>query len=264
MSRSHSFRMLAGALTLPAFAVSAVVVALVPLLLERGYSTTEAARALGLGGVGQTLGRSLYATIARRTGTATRTTALIALGALTTMFLALVPGPYALLVALSVVAGMERGTLTLLQTTAIPDRWGTTHYGRLSGLLAAPTAATSALAPFVGAALVAPLGGHPRVFGLLVLVAGLAALVTFGTRGAAGPHEVRRTAPAGSGAVTVPGRMTRHEWCCGLYFEQRRRSGSPAPTPRNEGVGRRTAALVVGRRLQSGERLMAAGQGSNP
>lgn len=34
-------------------------------------------------------------------------------------------------------AGMVRGKLTLLQATAITDRWGTTHYGRLSGVLAA-------------------------------------------------------------------------------------------------------------------------------
>ncbi|MDQ0601974.1 MFS family permease [Streptomyces canus] len=182
VARSCPFWMLAAALTLSAFAVSAVVVALVPLLLERGYSTTEAAGALGLGGAGQTLGRTLYAAIARRTRTTARTTALIALGALATAALALVPGPYALLVALSVAAGMVRGNLTLLQATAITDRWGTTHYGRLSGLLAAPTTAASALAPFAGAALAAPLGGYPQLFGLLALIAGLAALVTFGTK----------------------------------------------------------------------------------
>ncbi|GAB2767738.1 MFS transporter [Streptomyces bullii] len=182
VARSRPFWMLAAALTLSAFAVSAVVVALVPLLLERGYSTTEAAWALGLGGAGQTLGRTLYATLARRTGTTTRTTALIALGALTTAALALISGPYSLLVALSVAAGMVRGNLTLLQATAITDRWGTTHYGRLSGLLAAPTTAASALAPFAGAALAAPLGGYPQMFGLLALIAGLAALVTFGTK----------------------------------------------------------------------------------
>ncbi|MGW7073665.1 MFS transporter, partial [Streptomyces sp. NPDC054855] len=181
VARSRPFWTLAAALTLSAFTVSAVVVALVPLLLERGYSTTEAAWALGLGGAGQTLGRTLYATLAHHTGTTTRTVALIALGSLTTAALALVPGPYGLLIALSVTAGMVRGNLTLLQATAITDRWGTTHYGRLSGLLAAPTTAASALAPFAGAALASPLGGYPQLFGLLALIAGLAALITFGT-----------------------------------------------------------------------------------
>ncbi|MCQ8835291.1 MFS transporter [Streptomyces samsunensis] len=48
---------------------------LVPLLLERGYTTTQAAWALGLGGAGQTLGRTLYAALARHTGATTRTPA---------------------------------------------------------------------------------------------------------------------------------------------------------------------------------------------
>ncbi|WP_103533663.1 MFS transporter [Streptomyces sp. SM11] len=175
-ARSRPFRMLAVALTLSAFTVSAAVVALVPLLLERGYSTSEAAWALGLGGAGQTLGRTLYAAIARRTEVTARTTTLIALGGLTTAALAISPGPYALLIALSIVAGMVRGNLTLLQATAITDRWGTTNYGRLSGLLAAPTTTASALAPFAGAALAIPLGGYPQLFGALAVVSVLASV----------------------------------------------------------------------------------------
>lgn len=180
-ARSRPFWTLAAALTLSAFAVTAVVVALVPLLLERGCTTSEAAWALGLGGAGQTLGRTLYATLARHTGAIARTVALTGLSGLTTAALALVPGPYGLLVTLSITAGMVRGNLTLLQATAITDRWGTTHYGRLSGLLAAPTTAASALAPFAGAALAAQLGGYPYLFALLALISGLAAFLAFGT-----------------------------------------------------------------------------------
>lgn len=73
---------------------------------------------------------------------------------------------------------MVRGNLTLLQATAITDPWGSSHYRRLSGLLAAPTTAASALAPFAGAALASPLGGYPHLFGVLALIAALAALTT--------------------------------------------------------------------------------------
>ncbi|MFF3722300.1 MFS transporter [Streptomyces erythrochromogenes] len=128
--RSRPFRMLAVTFTLSAFAMYAVVIGLVPLLIERGYTTTQAAWALGLGGAGQTLGRTLYAALARRLGVTARTVTLIALGALTTAALATAAGPYALLVAVSVLAGVIRGNLTLLQATAVTDRWGTTHYGR--------------------------------------------------------------------------------------------------------------------------------------
>lgn len=174
--------MLAVTFTLSAFAMYAVVIGLVPLLLERGYSTTQAAWALGLGGAGQTLGRTLYAALARHLGVTARTVTLIALGALTTAALATVVGPYALLVAVSVLAGVIRGNLTLLQATAVTDRWGTTHYGRLSGLLGAPAHAAAALAPFAGAVLAGPLGGYPALFALLAVLSAAAAATAFGTR----------------------------------------------------------------------------------
>ncbi|WP_393063071.1 MFS transporter [Streptomyces sp. LN549] len=182
VSRSRPFWMLAAALTLSAFAMSAVVVALVPLLIERGYSTSQAAWALGLGGAGQTLGRTLYATLAARIGVTARTAALIALGGVTIAALALASGPYVLLVVLSIAAGMVRGNITLLQATAITDRWGTTHYGRLSGILAAPTTAASALAPFAGAALAVSLGGYPHLFVALACISAAACLTAFRTR----------------------------------------------------------------------------------
>ncbi|WP_328923355.1 MFS transporter [Streptomyces sp. NBC_00190] len=180
--RSRAFWMLAATFALSAFAMYAVVIGLVPLLLDRGCTTTQAAWALGLGGAGQTLGRTLYATLARHLGVTARTVTLIALGALATAALATVAGPYALLVAVSVLAGVIRGNLTLLQATAVTDRWGTTHYGRLSGLLGAPAHAAAALAPFVGALLAGPLGGYPALFALLAVVLAAAAVTALGAR----------------------------------------------------------------------------------
>jgi MFS family permease len=181
IARSRPFLFLAAALTLSAFAMYAVVITLVPLLLDRGYSPAQAAWALGLGGAGQTLGRTLYATLARRSPPALRATVLIALGGSTTAAFALIPGPYPLLATLAVLAGTVRGNLTLLQATAITDRWGTHHYGRLSGLLAAPATTASALAPFAGTALALPLGGYPHLFAALALVSALAAVMAWQT-----------------------------------------------------------------------------------
>ncbi|MEV2256975.1 MFS transporter [Streptomyces sp. NPDC050147] len=180
--RSRPFLLLTAALTLNGFAIYAVVIALVPLLTERGASPSTAAWALGLGGAGQTLGRTLYATLARRTGVTTRTVTLIALGGATTAALGFVPGPVPLLVVLAVLAGMVRGNLTLLQATAVTDRWGATHYGRLSGLLAAPVTVAGALAPFAGAALAAELGGYPALFTVLAGTSVLACALAAGSR----------------------------------------------------------------------------------
>ncbi|MCX5049297.1 MULTISPECIES: MFS transporter [unclassified Streptomyces] len=180
VTRSRPFLMLATALTLNSFAMYAVVIALVPLLIARGASPTAAAWVLGLGGAGQTLGRTLYATLARRTGVTTRTVTLITLGGTTTAAFAMVSGPFPLLVGIAIAAGMVRGNLTLLQATAVADRWGTTHYGRLSGLLAAPATIASALAPFAGAALAGPLGGYPGLYIALALASAAAALFSVG------------------------------------------------------------------------------------
>ncbi|MER5306760.1 MFS transporter [Streptomyces sp. NPDC002773] len=163
-ARSGPFALLATAFTLSGFAMYAVVIGLVPLLEERGASSTTAAWALGLGGVGQTLGRTLYSTLATRVTVTSRTTVLIALGGATTAALALVPGPIPLLVLFSVLAGVVRGNLTLLQATAVTDRWGTTHYGRLSALLTAPATIAAALAPWAGVALAGLLGGYGGLF----------------------------------------------------------------------------------------------------
>ncbi|WP_328854090.1 MFS transporter [Microbispora hainanensis] len=187
VARSRPFLLLTAALTASAFAMYAVVIALVPLLTTRGASTTAAAWALGLGGAGQTLGRTLYATLARRTDARLRTAALMAAGGATTAALAIIPGPIALLTAIAVAAGMVRGNLTLLQATAVPDRWGTAHYGRLSGLLAAPATIAAALAPFAGAVLAPPLGGYPQLFTLLAAMSALAGLLALGT----GPNRIR-------------------------------------------------------------------------
>ncbi|GGW72638.1 MFS transporter [Streptomyces xantholiticus] len=196
--RSRPFWMLAATLTLSAFAMYAVVIALVPLLLERGYSTAQAAWALGLGGVGQTLGRTMYATLARHTGATLRTSILVALGGLTTVALAAISGPYILLVILSVLAGTVRGNLTLLQATAVTDRWGTSHYGRLSGLLGAPSHTAAALAPFAGAALAGPLGGYPQLLVLLAALSGLAATTALAT---STPRNAP-SSPMGTGRVS--------------------------------------------------------------
>jgi hypothetical protein len=102
----------------------AVVIGLVPLLVERGADATTAAWALGLGGAGQTLGRTLYTSLAYGTDVTTRTVTLIALGGGTTALLGAVPGPIPFLVVLAIAAGMVRGNLTLLQATAVTDRWG--------------------------------------------------------------------------------------------------------------------------------------------
>ncbi|WP_439658577.1 MFS transporter [Lentzea sp. HUAS TT2] len=178
VARSRPFLVLVVAMSLAAFSVYAVVINLVPLLTERGMTTSAAAIALGLGGVGQVLGRLGYARLTARTTVRTRTLLVLLVSAAVTALLGVVPGPALLLIAGAVLAGVTRGIFTLVQATAITDRWGAVHYGQLNGLLTAPVMLTAAIAPWAGSAMAAWLGGYPAVFVVLGLVGVLAAALS--------------------------------------------------------------------------------------
>jgi predicted MFS family arabinose efflux permease len=181
IARSRPFVLLVIAVALATFSAFAVVVNQVPLLIERGLSATTAAWALGLGGLGQVLGRLGYGRLSRATSVRARAVLILALGAIATALLAVLPGPAVLLVAVAMLAGAARGVFTLLQATAISDRWGSAHYGRLGGILTAPAMLATALAPWAGAALAEALGGYPAVFVILAVIAAVAAVLAVGT-----------------------------------------------------------------------------------
>jgi MFS family permease len=95
--------------------------------------------------------------------------------AVTTALLAALTSLVAVAVA-ALLAGVVRGVFTLLQATAVSDRWGMQHYGAVSGILGAPLTLTTAVAPFVGAALAAHLRGYTPMLWTMAAVA-LAATV---------------------------------------------------------------------------------------
>jgi MFS family permease len=81
------------------------------------------------------------------------------------------------LLVLAVLAGVVRGIATLVQATAVTDRWGAAHYGRISGVLAAPVTVAAAVAPWVGAVLAKLLGGYTAMFWAMAALAASAALL---------------------------------------------------------------------------------------
>nr|WP_246106849.1 MFS transporter [Pseudonocardia kunmingensis] len=181
VSRSRPFILLVAAIAVGTFSAFAVIVNQIPLLIERGLSLTTAAWALGLGGLGQVLGRLGYATLTAHTSVRIRSVVILAASAVATALLAVLPGPAVLLIGAAMLAGAARGVFTLLQATAISDRWGAAHYGRLNGLLSAPAMIATALAPWAGAALATALGGYSTVFAVLAGLAALAAVLAIGS-----------------------------------------------------------------------------------
>jgi MFS family permease len=168
---SRPFLLLVAAATLCAFAQYAALVNLVPLLTGRGLTPALAAWALGLGGAGQVAGRLCYRQLAARLGTRGRTVAVISAGAAVTLLLGLLPGPAALLVAASVLAGAVRGVFTLTEATLVADHWGAERYAAVNGVFNAPLTAAGALAPSIGAAIAAATGSYPALFVILAAAA---------------------------------------------------------------------------------------------
>ena len=186
IARSVPFLLLTAANALTSLAAFAVLINLVPMLIEQGLSRNLAAIALGLGGVGQVIGRLGYARFAAATSVTVRMVSVILALATATAALAMAPASAGVLIALGIVLGLARGIYTLIQATAITDRWGPAGYGTLNGILTAPSLVAAAAAPFVGAALAQMLGGYSAAFLVLAGVAVLAAILAAFAR----PHQV--------------------------------------------------------------------------
>jgi len=135
---------------------------------------------LGLGGVGQVFGRLGYARFAAATSVTVRTVGVSFAVAALTVALALAPATTGVLIALSMVLGLARGTYTLIHATAVTDRWGPAQYGALNGILAAPALVAAASAPFVGAALAHLLGSYSAAFLALAALTGVGAGLALG------------------------------------------------------------------------------------
>lgn len=192
--RSRPFLALTASLSLAAFVAFAGVFNLVPLLLEHGADPTLAATALALGGLGQVLGRVGYLPLQRFTGVRGRTVGIIAATALTTLALGVVTSLITL-VAVAVGAGLARGIFTLIQATAITDRWGPTQYGHLNGIMSAPIVITMALAPWAGSLLADWTGSYSGAYITLGILASIAAALST----ASVPTAARKTTePAAS------------------------------------------------------------------
>lgn len=135
-----------------------------------------AAWSLGLLGAGQVAGRLLYVAIPHTARpwlplVVTASLAVVALGAL-----ALVPGPQWLLIVIAVAAGAVRGAQTLVQGSAVIERWGARSYGSINGVFAAPITIVAAIGPALGPLAAMAAGGYAP----MALVAAGAALIAVG------------------------------------------------------------------------------------
>ncbi|MGR7026036.1 MFS transporter [Geodermatophilus sp. URMC 62] len=187
--RSREFLALSAALTVTALGLYATSLTVIPLLTGRGFSASLAATTLRLLGAGQLLGRLVYGPLSARTTPTGRATLLIGASALAIGLLGALRGPAVALVGAAVALGAVRGACTLLQATAVADRWGTARYATLSGYFAAPITVATALAPWAGTALAAAIGSHTAAFTVLAAVVAAAGVVAWCSGPRRGPRR---------------------------------------------------------------------------
>ena len=133
---------------------------------------------MAVGGIGQVTGRIFYGRLTAVTGPATRAWLTLGLVAIATLAFAETHSPFALVAVVSFAGGIARGMFTLVQATAVSDRWGPTAYGARNGVLSGWTMGASALAPWAGSFLADHVGGYAVAFwflaaGMLVAAAGI-------------------------------------------------------------------------------------------
>ena len=127
---------------------------------RRASDLQAAAWVLGLIGAGQVLGRLLYLAMPH-TAAPWIAPALVGAARLprSSPPSRSQPNPAWIFVT-AIIAGAVRGALTLVQASAVADRWGSHAYGRLNGVLAAPVSALTALSPGAAAVIATAEGSY--------------------------------------------------------------------------------------------------------
>lgn len=160
--RTRRFWMLEASMLVLAATLTSTTLALIPLLTEKG--------------LGQVVGRLLYAAVPHGAAPWVPLVATSGLSVVVLALLALVPGPPWLLIGIGIAAGAVRGAQTLVQGSAVADRWGTHSYGAVNGVFAAPITVAAAFSPSIGP-LLALASGSYSTMALIAAALAVAAVV---------------------------------------------------------------------------------------
>ena len=194
--RDARFWWLATAFVAHGAAMAAMTVHLVGFLVHEGHPATFAATVAGLLGVLSVTGRLLLSGAHRRLPLTSAVAVVFAVQAVASVALVVVgrsrPGALLAIVAF----GIGFGVASLVRPTMLADRYGTTAYATLNGILTTPVTLAKAAAP-LGASLLTTAAGYPAT---LAAIGGTCLLAAVGI-----------TASASSGRRSGVCRMGRRD-----------------------------------------------------
>ena len=162
-ARTAVFWVLSIAFLVSNFATAAVTTHLIPFLVERGYSASLAAAAIGWTGAMQLPGRVLFVPISARLGSRVMVAAVFVAQAFGIGQLPLL-ARVGTLVPFIVLQGAANGMATLARASSLAEIFGARNYGAISGAVALVANTARAVGPVGASLLLLGLGSYPAVF----------------------------------------------------------------------------------------------------
>lgn len=148
----QAFWLLTLSFGLIALSAAAIRVHFIPFLIETGMESSTAAFATGAIGIMQVIGRLIFAPLDQRFSTQTIAIGVFALHVLALGVLLLSQSLGALVVFI-VIFGAAQGAVTLARPSILAERYGVSHYGRISSIMALFLTLTSTAAPLIASLL---------------------------------------------------------------------------------------------------------------
>ncbi len=172
--RERAFWWITAAFALNALAAGAIVVHLVPYLIELGYTASFAASTVGLIGLMALPGRLIFTMLGERVPRRLVTALLFSLQAGALLTLLVVPGTVGI-GCFVVLFGAVFGAITPARAALIADRYGSAHYAQISSILGLFLAGARAIAPVGAGSMYDLLRAYTPIFWVLL---GLSLLAT--------------------------------------------------------------------------------------
>ncbi|MEN9316869.1 MAG: hypothetical protein RIS35_3262 [Pseudomonadota bacterium] len=191
--RGASFWLLTAAFTLYAFVAAGIWAHMMPALASKGQTASQALEVVVWFGPAQVLGRLAFLLLDRHyaTSQATRAMGIVVLGSLAaslTVF-ALAESTWALRL-FAVTFGISNGLVTIVRGGIVPEYFGRTEVGRISGTMSAISLVTRAFAPVLTAWALVALEGYGPMLAMLAGLGGLAVLSFAAARKPGRPNPV--------------------------------------------------------------------------
>ena len=159
--RDRRFWWLATAFVAHGAAMAAMTVHLVGFLVNEGHPAGVAASVAGLLGVLSVAGRLLLTAVQRRVRLPVVVAAVFTVQAAAAVALVLAGRSRAAAVLAVIAFGIGFGVASLIKPTMLADRYGTTGYATIAGILTAPVTVARATAPLAAAGLLGAGGYRP-------------------------------------------------------------------------------------------------------